>query len=84
MFFNEWFILIAVTLWFSLLAFVWALQSGQFREQKRARFLPLSDEFTSPDVKPVDWKKEFYAMVIIAIAGVAGLAGVLFICILHQ
>jgi nitrogen fixation-related uncharacterized protein len=32
----------------SILVFIWALRSGQFRDQKRARFLPLEPE---PEVR---------------------------------
>ena len=38
-----WVVLIAATLLFSLLTFFWALRSGQFSDQERARFLPLRD-----------------------------------------
>jgi len=34
----------------SLLVFLWALHAGQFRDQKRARFLPLDDGAEGPPV----------------------------------
>ncbi len=43
MYFSVWIILVAFSLWFSLMAFFWGLQSGQFSDQERARFLPLRD-----------------------------------------
>ncbi|MHB8808639.1 MAG: hypothetical protein ACYC9M_01310 [Desulfobulbaceae bacterium] len=36
-----------ISLWVSLLAFVWAMKSGQFAEQQRLRYLPLRDEPTA-------------------------------------
>jgi cbb3-type cytochrome oxidase maturation protein len=41
MYFSVWMILLAVSLWVSLAAFWWGLQSGQFSDQDRARYLPL-------------------------------------------
>jgi cbb3-type cytochrome oxidase maturation protein len=42
-----WLGLVGVSLWVSLLAFVWAMKSGQFAEQERLRYLPLRDEPTA-------------------------------------
>jgi cbb3-type cytochrome oxidase maturation protein len=39
-----WTMLIAASLWVSLGAFLWAHRHGQFRDQERARFLPLRGE----------------------------------------
>ena len=35
----------------SLLVFFWALRNGQFRDQQRARFIPLDNEGESPPGK---------------------------------
>ena len=35
----------------SLLVFFWALNSGQFKDQQRARFLPLYDDPQDPPAK---------------------------------
>lgn len=43
MYFFGWITLVVISLAVSLLAFVWALESGQFSDQERARFLPLVD-----------------------------------------
>jgi cbb3-type cytochrome oxidase maturation protein len=43
--------LVVVSLWVSLIAFVWALKSGQFSDQSRARYLPLVDEMPSTGAK---------------------------------
>jgi cbb3-type cytochrome oxidase maturation protein len=47
-----WVILVIVSLGTSLLAFVWALQAGQFSDQGRARYLALRDEPLAPPADP--------------------------------
>jgi len=56
----------------SLAVFFWALKNGQFRDQKRARFLPLEDEL-EPSVAKVSTIKryEIYALLFLALAGLA-------------
>ena len=39
-----WLILIVASLWASLGGFLWAHRRGQFKDQDRARFLPLRGE----------------------------------------
>jgi cbb3-type cytochrome oxidase maturation protein len=51
MYLPLWIILVAFSLWLSLMAFFWGLQSGQFSDQERARFLPLQDTQPQPVVK---------------------------------
>jgi len=43
MYVGGWLILVIVSLAVSLIAFIWALESGQFRDQERLRYLPLAD-----------------------------------------
>jgi len=43
-----WMGLVAVSLWISLIAFVWAVKSGQFAEQQRLRYMPLRDQPDGP------------------------------------
>ncbi len=63
MFFLSWFLLIAAGLVISLGVFFWALRSGQFSDQERARYLPLADEFSTPLVEsPAKLSKEVYAL----------------------
>lgn len=44
MYYVGWVILILLGVGLGTGAFFWALRSGQFSEQERARFLPLRDE----------------------------------------
>jgi len=62
----------------SLLVFFWAVKSGQFQDQQRARFLPLRDE---PDLGPVKISRfsrwEIYGLFFLAAAGLTATAAVL-------
>ncbi len=40
--------LIVISLWVTIASFIWALRSGQFSEQNRARYLPLRDDRSAP------------------------------------
>jgi hypothetical protein len=42
-----WVMLIVTSLWVSLGGFMWAHRHGQFKDQDRARFLPLRGEMVS-------------------------------------
>jgi nitrogen fixation-related uncharacterized protein len=62
----------------SVLVFYWALANGQFRDQQRARFLPLEDEPPSTPVKaPGFHRLEIYALLFLAVAGIAATVSVL-------
>ena len=82
MYFSAWVILIAFSLWVSLLAFFWGLQSGQFSDQDRARYLPLRDLLPQPMVKdPARLTMEVYVLMFIGVLMVLGLAGSLFLAL---
>lgn len=62
----------------SLAVFFWALENGQFRDQKRARFLPLEDEPGAKPSKVLGMKRiEAYALVFLACCGLLASAAVL-------
>ncbi len=50
-YYLPWVLLIIASLWVSLVGFFWALKSGQFSDQDRARYLPLRGEVFSLPVK---------------------------------
>ena len=80
MFFSVWIVLIAVSLWVSLIAFVWALQSGQFADQNRARYLPLVDEAEKPVVEdPAKLTVEVYVLLGLATVGLLGIFTSIFV-----
>lgn len=68
----------------SIIVFVWALRNGQFRDQARARYLPLRDD---PDGTPVRFSKlhrfESYAMLGLVCVGLMATAAVLFFTLLR-
>ena len=56
----------------SLVVFLWALKSGQFRDQRRARFLPFHDGLGTSETKPSPWNRlEIYGLLFLAVSGLA-------------
>ena len=62
----------------SVLAFFWALKTGQFKDQQRARFLPLNED-PEPDTKEVSRfnRYEAYALLFLASCGLLATGAVL-------
>ena len=74
--YTYWISLVMISLWVSVVAFVWALRSGQFSDQGRARYLPLSDEFPLQSVRhPSKQTLEAYVLLSIIILGSLGIVG---------
>ena len=74
MFFLSWVVLIAAGLLISLGVFFWALRTGQFSDQERARFLPLGDGFPLPPVtNPAKLSREVYALLFAVGLGLLGM-----------
>ena len=68
----------------SLVVFFWALKNGQFKEQQRARFLPLEDEHKTSAGKVSNIRRyEIYALMFLALAGLAASAAVLIFSLLN-
>jgi cbb3-type cytochrome oxidase maturation protein len=70
-FYYEWVSLVLISLWVSFVAFMWGLRSGQFRDQERARYLPLVGELAdAPKVNtPSRAPVTIYVLAAIAITG---------------
>lgn len=66
-----WLALVVASLGVSLLAFIWALRSGQFSEQARLRYLPLRDQpvAAAPGANPARPTAGAYALIAIILAG---------------
>lgn len=63
----------------SLIVFFWALRNGQFKEQRRARFLPLEDAPAGPAVRVSRLNRlEGLVLMVLALMGVLTMASVLF------
>ena len=69
---------ITVGLTISLLVFLWALKNGQFKDQERARFLPIENEpdFQSSKVSRLN-RYETYILFFLACAGLFIIGAVL-------
>ena len=70
MYFPYFITYIAVGFVISLAVFIWALKNEQFKDQRRARFLPLEKEIKT-DTAPVSKlsRYEAYALLFLACAG---------------
>ena len=77
MYFPYFIAYIVIGLGITLLVFWWAVKSGQFQDQQRARFLPLRDQDNSP-VKVSRFSRwEMYGLFFLACAGLAATAALL-------
>jgi cbb3-type cytochrome oxidase maturation protein len=75
MYFPIWMILVVFSLGISILAFLWGLQSGQFSDQERARFLPLYEASTQPIVSdPAKLPVEVYVLLGIGVMVLVGIS----------
>ncbi len=70
-YYLPWILLLVLSLWASLAAFLWALKRGQFSEQERARYLPLRGEPIAPLRKDLSGSPEL--IVGFAVLGIGGL-----------
>lgn len=81
MYFPYFVAYIAIGLLISLPVFFWALRSGQFQDQQRARFLPLRDIGDPRDEAPVRTGRfgrlEALALFCLALAGLTASAAAL-------
>ena len=69
----------------SLVVLWWALKNGQFKDQKRARFLPLEEGLGSEPVKVSKIGKiEAYALIVFASLGLFGTAATLIFTLLKR
>jgi cbb3-type cytochrome oxidase maturation protein len=83
MYYLGWTILVGISLWVSLIAFVWALRSGQFADSGRARYLPLAD--AHPPAPAVGGNKltlEGYVLLGIGVLGLLSLLSAIVLSLL--
>ena len=67
----------------SLIVLLWALKNGQFKEQQRARFLPLEEGLEAEPVKVSKVGRiEAYALIVLASLGLFGTAATLIFSLL--
>ena len=69
----------------SLLTFFWALNAGQFKDQKRARFLPLEGEPETGSVKaPRYYRIKIFILFTLACSGLVTTAVVIAITVMQS
>lgn len=72
MYFPYFIAYIAIGFTISLVVFFWAVKSGQFQDQQRARFLPLRDVSGDGPVKARHFHRwEIYGLFFLALAGLS-------------
>ena len=77
MYYGGWLSLVTISLLVSIGAFVWALRSGQFSDQERARFLALDSDLLArpaPAVQGRRYGAQRAALAAVLVAGIAALA----------
>ena len=84
MYFPYFITYISVGFIISLAVFIWALKNNQFKDQGRARFLPLENE-KGAKAAPITKisRYEIYGLMLLACAGLLASAAVLVFAILH-
>jgi len=81
----SWLVLVIVSLWISLVGFVWGLSNGQFSEQARVRYFPLRDQtvFAPPD-NPARLPVEVYVLAAIFTCGLLVMLAPLLLALWHS
>ena len=68
----------------TLIVFAWALNNGQFKEQQRARFLPLHEAPDPPAAKPARFVRlQIVALFTMAALGLAASGAVIVFALVH-
>jgi cbb3-type cytochrome oxidase maturation protein len=68
----------------SLVTFLWALNAGQFKDQKRARFLPLEGEPATAHVKaPRYYRIKIFILFVLACSGLVATAAVIAVTVIN-
>jgi cbb3-type cytochrome oxidase maturation protein len=84
-YYVPWVILIAISLWISLEAFLWAHRHGQFDDQERARYLALRDEQNMAQPKHTAGAiREVYIVFVILLIGALSMTAVILTIILKN
>lgn len=62
----------------SVVTFIWALKNGQFKDQQRARYLPLADVENGPPLRaPRYYRIKIFLLFAMACAGIVSTAAVI-------
>jgi len=78
MYFPYFIAYIAIGFTITLIVFFWALKTGQFQDQQRARFLPLERDLASEGEGTSRWRQcEIYLLFFLACTGLVSSGAVL-------
>ncbi len=84
MFYVEWIFLVISGLGVSLLVFFWGMKTGQFADQARARYLPLTGETPlSPLKNPAKLSTEVYVLLFVVGLGIAAMLAAILLTLIH-
>ncbi len=86
-YYAGWLCLVIMSLFVSLVAFIWGLRSGQFSDQDRARYLPLGSDLLSQPVLVASRRKQranLTALLVIITIAVVAFATALFLSVSHH
>jgi cbb3-type cytochrome oxidase maturation protein len=74
----------AVGFGITLIVFAWALNNGQFKDQQRARYLPLHDAPEPPSAKPSRFiRLQMAVLFTMAALGLAASGAVIIFALIH-
>lgn len=84
-YYGGWILLVVLSIWAALIAFVWAVRSGQFSQQGRARFLPLIDAVPGQpsSQESLPSSRGGYALLFILGLGAAGMLCAVILSLYH-
>ena len=79
MFYIAWIVLTATGILASILVFLWAIKSGQFSDQGRARYLPLRDgQPPMVEQQASGFRMEAVALITVVIVVLSAMVGVVY------
>ena len=85
MFYLEWIFLVVSGLAVSFLVFFWGMKTGQFTDQGRARYLPLTGEMPpSPLKNPAKLSTEVYVLLFVIGLGLAAMLAAIILTLVHM
>jgi cbb3-type cytochrome oxidase maturation protein len=74
----------ALGLGITLVVFAWALNNGQFKDQQRARYLPLHAAPDPPPAKPSRFiRLQIFSLFVMAVLGLMASAAVIIFALIH-
>ncbi len=86
-YYAGWLCLVIMSLFVSIVAFIWGLRSGQFSDQDRARYLPLGPDLLSEPVLVASRRKQrmhLAALLVIIVTALVAFGTALFLSLSYR